>query len=247
MNILFFRDPRGLKAAKRGAFAGLLILGLVRIGSAEVMDTDPYARMRKLMVDVQLRDRGIKSDRVLGAMEKVKRHLFVPAGFVEAAYEDRALPIGEEQTISQPYVVAFMTEAVLPEPGDRVLEIGTGSGYQAAVLAELANEVYTVEILKSLSEEARRRLERLGYKHVFVKQADGREGWVDHAPYDAIVVTAASPDIPERLVEQLKIGGRLIMPLGSGRQELVRVTKTAGGLKKETLLPVRFVPLVKAK
>lgn len=197
------------------------------------------------MVDEDLRGRGISDNAVLKAMLKVPRHLFVEERFIERAYADSALPIKENQTISQPYVVALMTQSAALKPSDRVLEIGTGSGYQAAVLAEVAREVFTIEIVKKLADEAEERLRRLGYKNVNVKQGDGYHGWKDAAPFDAILITAATPEIPQPLLDQLKMGGRIVLPLGSHwfSQDLIRLTKEKFGLKKEYITGVVFVPM----
>jgi protein-L-isoaspartate(D-aspartate) O-methyltransferase len=205
---------------------------------------EDFTLNRQKMVKEQIEARGITDRRVLEMMRKVRRHLFVPAPLQNSAYDDRPLPIGQGQTISQPYIVAFMTEAAKVSPKDRILEIGTGSGYQAAVLGELAREVYTIEILKPLAENARSLLERLGYKNIKIKWGDGYQGWKEHAPFDVIIVTAAPAEVPEELVKQLKIGGRMVVPLGGFFQELYLITKTGTGVKKETLLPVRFVPMV---
>ncbi|HUT62573.1 MAG TPA: protein-L-isoaspartate(D-aspartate) O-methyltransferase, partial [Anaerolineae bacterium] len=204
---------------------------------------------RQKMVVHQIAARGIKDTRVLEAMNKVPRHLFVPDGYLSSAYADYPLPIGEGQTISQPYIVAFMTESLDLKPDDRVLEIGTGSGYQAAILAEIVHEVYTIEIIESLGERARTLLGKMGYENIFVKIGDGYKGWPDEAPFDAIIVTCAPEDIPPALIEQLKEGGRMIIPVGSvgGVQELVRVVKREGRVKTEDVLPVRFVPMIKGK
>lgn len=196
------------------------------------------------MVKEQIARRGIKDARVLDAMGKVKRHLFVPTHLQNAAYDDRPLPIGHGQTISQPYIVAYMTEAGRIGPNDRVLEIGTGSGYQAAVLAEIAKEVYTIEILQPLAESARLLLDGLGYKNIKVRHGDGYQGWRAYAPFDCIIVTAAPSELPQELLKQLKVGGRMVIPIGSFFQELYRFTRTDSGFKKETLLPVTFVPMV---
>ena len=197
------------------------------------------------MVKEQIEGRGITNQRVLEVMRKVPRHLFVPAPLQNLAYDDSPLPIGQGQTISQPYIVAYMTEAVKISPRDRVLEIGTGSGYQAAVLGELAKEVYTIEIVKPLAESARLLLEKSGYKNIKVRWGDGYQGWKEQAPFEAIIVTAAPAEVPEELVKQLRIGGRMVVPIGGFFQELYLITKTKTGIKKETLLPVRFVPMVK--
>ena len=211
-----------------------------------VMASDPYVQKRAQMVQKDIRGRGVKDPKVLEAMEKIPRHLFVDESFKEKAYADHPLPIGEGQTISQPYVVALMTEALRLRPGERVLEIGTGSGYQAAVLAEIVKEVYTIEIRKSLTESASKRLQELGYKNIQVTCADGYFGWEEVAPFDAIIVTAASNLIPPPLLKQLKEGGRLIIPVGSTmfQQTLTLVTKQKGDLQVEQLGGVIFVPLI---
>ncbi len=205
--------------------------------------SDPFAPARQAMIREQIEARGVRDQKVLDAMARVPRHLFVPEAWKDRAYEDGPLPIGEGQTISQPYIVAFMTEAIAPERSHRVLEIGTGSGYQAAVLASVVREVYTVEILPTLGERARKLLKDLKYDNVNVRIGDGHAGWVEHAPFDAILVTAAPDTIPPVLIEQLKIGGRLVIPVGRNEQHLIRLTRTAKGVDRETLLPVRFVPL----
>ncbi|WP_243318370.1 protein-L-isoaspartate(D-aspartate) O-methyltransferase [Geothrix paludis] len=203
------------------------------------------ARMR--MVREQIVARGVADPRVLEAMGRVPRHEFVPAAVRSQAYEDWPLAIGYGQTISQPYIVAFMTAALAPRPGDRVLEIGTGSGYQAAVLAGLVAEVYTMEIVEPLAQRAEADLKRLGYANVKVRAGDGHLGWPEAAPFDAIIVTCAPEDVPQPLVDQLKVGGRMIIPVGSqwGAQELYLLRKTATGLRRQGVLPVRFVPMVK--
>ena len=207
-------------------------------------EEEVFALNRQRMVDQQIERRGITDKRVLDAMRKVKRHLFVPAHLRNVAYEDTPLPIGHRQTISQPYIVAYMTQAAKVGPNDRILEVGTGSGYQAAVLAEIAKEVYTIEILQPLADSARLRLEEMGYKNVKVKRGDGYKGWREYAPFDAIIVTAAPSEIPEELASQLKIGGRIVVPIGLFYQELYLITRTESEFKKETLLPVAFVPMI---
>jgi len=199
---------------------------------------------REKMVEEQIERRGVTDKAVLEAMKKVERHLFVPEDLKNTAYTDSPLPIGYRQTISQPYIVAFMTQAIQPGPDDRVLEIGTGSGYQAAVLAELVKEVYTVEIVEPLAENARLSLEKLGYKNIKVKYGDGYKGWREYSPFDVIVVTAAPPGIPEELINQLKIGGSMIVPIGEYHQELYLIKKTETGLERKALLPVVFVPML---
>jgi len=209
--------------------------------------TRDFREEREQMVETQLAARGIMEPWVLHAMRTVPREGFIPASLQASAYDDGPLPIGEGQTISQPYVVAVMTQAVQPRPGNRALEIGTGSGYAAAVLATIVSEVYTVERLGQLAEGAQRHLAALGYRNVHVLHGDGTLGWPEHAPYDAIIVTAGGPFVPPALLEQLAIGGRLIMPVGSARlfQRLVRVTRTAAdNYEREDLEEVAFVPLI---
>jgi len=202
-----------------------------------------FARAREEMVASQIAARGIRDARTLEAMRKVPRHRFVPAASVSQAYEDYPLPIGLGQTISQPYIVAFMTEALGLRGGEAVLEVGTGSGYQAAVLAEIAARVHTIEIVAPLAEAAAALLKRLGYANVEVRAGDGYLGWPEAAPFDAIMVTAAAPRIPEPLKEQLKDGGRLVLPVGDDWQELVVVTRRGGRFEEKRVLPVRFVPM----
>lgn len=196
------------------------------------------------MVSIQIEGRGIRDKNVLAAMRKVPRHRFVPEDVKSLAYHDEPLPIGEGQTISQPYIVAYMTEALHLTQETRVLEVGTGSGYQAAILAEIVREVYTVEILESLSLKAQELLKMLGYSNVHFKIGDGTLGWEEHAPYDGILVTAAPHSVPKALEEQLKISGQMIIPVGSENQELVLISRGKKKFRKKTLLPVRFVPLV---
>jgi protein-L-isoaspartate(D-aspartate) O-methyltransferase len=204
-----------------------------------------YEKERNRMVDEQIVYRGVKDERVLAAMRKVPRHEFLPEVIRGMAYNDNALPLGEGQTLSQPYMVALMTELLGLKGPERVLEVGTGSGYQAAVLAELCEKVYTVERIKKLADKARATLDRLRYSSVAIKVYDGTYGWNEMAPFDAIMVTAGSPDIPAPLVEQLKEGGRLVIPVGERYgQELVRVTKTAQGVVTERNIPCVFVPLI---
>ena len=203
-----------------------------------------FAAERERMVQQQLRTRDIKDERVLAAMAKVPREEFVPADSRAATYEDGPLPIGYDQTISQPYIVAFMTEQLRLSPTDRVLEIGTGSGYQAAILAELAGEVYTIELVEPLAKNAEATLQRLGYKNVHVKTGDGYKGWPEHAPFDAIIVTCAPDKVPQLLTDQLKESGRMIIPVGDRfAQQLYLLEKKNGQLKESVTLPVRFVPM----
>lgn len=197
------------------------------------------------MVRTQIADRGISDDAVLDAMRAVPRHQFVPDRLADWAYTDRPLPIGHDQTISQPYIVAFMTEAIRPGSTDRVLEVGTGSGYQAAVLAEIVDSVYTIEIVPELAHTARVRLDRLGYDNVTVREGDGYAGWPERAPFDAIVITAAPEEIPPPLLDQLAPGGRMVLPVGpaDASQQMTLITKAEdGSVTRERLMPVRFVP-----
>jgi protein-L-isoaspartate(D-aspartate) O-methyltransferase len=205
---------------------------------------DEFAAARARMVKEQVQRRGVKAPAVLAAMERVPRHLFVPEEDRAGSYGDHPLPIGSGQTISQPYIVALMTELLGVGPGDRVLEIGTGSGYQAAVLSRVVAEVYTIEIVEPLGERARRTLADLGYGNVHVRVGDGYKGWPDKAPFDAILVTAAPPRIPEPLLAQLKPGGKMVLPVGSFHQDLLVLTKRAdGSIERREVLPVRFVPM----
>jgi protein-L-isoaspartate(D-aspartate) O-methyltransferase len=204
---------------------------------------------REKMVKTQIKGRGIRQEPVLKAMGTVKRHLFVPAGQTDEAYDDRPLPIGYGQTISQPYMVAYMTGVIRPTPAARVLEVGTGSGYQAAVLAEIIREVYTIEIVPELGTAAAKRLRNLGYNNVQVKVGDGYHGWPDKGPFDAIVVTAAAEYVPPPLLEQLKEGGRMVIPIGSPfmTQMLMLVEKKKGKAVTRSLMPVIFVPFTRQK
>jgi len=212
---------------------------------SQIKEPVNYSEERTAMVRTQVRLRGIKDEKVLGAMLKVERHRFVPAAYRNEAYEDYPLPVGEGQTISQPYIVAFMTEALELKKEDKVLEIGTGSGYQAAILAEICDSVFTIEIFRSLGMSAMKTLKELGYSNVFVRIGDGYQGWAEHAPYDAIIVTCSPAHIPEMLEAQLAEGGRMIIPLGGDyTQELILLAKKAGKLQKKSVLPVRFVPMI---
>jgi len=204
---------------------------------------DKFEEKRKSMVKNQITRRGVRDPKVLTAMNKVPREKFVPFGVKNSAYEDNPLPIGYEQTISQPYIVAYMTEALRLKKSDRVLEIGTGSGYQAAILGEIVKEVYTIEIVPPLGKRAKKLLKGLGYKNIHVKIGDGYHGWKEHAPFDAIILTAAPPKVPRPLIEQLSEGGRLIAPVGRFFQELVLITKRKGKTITNSLIPVRFVPM----
>jgi protein-L-isoaspartate(D-aspartate) O-methyltransferase len=196
------------------------------------------------MVELQIRDRGVKNEAVLKAMGDVQRHELVPLLYRKYAYEDFPLPIGEDQTISQPYIVGLMSELLDVKAGDKVLEIGTGSGYQAAVLAEMGMQVYTIEIIEPLAVRAAKDLKRLGYLDVEVKHGDGYKGWPEAAPFDGIIITAAPPQLPQPLVEQLKTGAKLVVPEGRDRQDLVVYTKRSNGkVSRKRIIPVRFVPM----
>ncbi|MFA5613910.1 MAG: protein-L-isoaspartate(D-aspartate) O-methyltransferase [Methanoculleus sp.] len=208
-------------------------------------ETDRFTKERERMVEFQIRTRGIRGERVLAAMRKVPRHLFVPEGLEQSSYEDRPLPIGEEQTISQPYIVAVMTENLELRPESRVLEIGAGSGYQAALLAELAGSVTSVERIESLADRARENLARAGITSVRIVIGDGTEGYPPGAPYDAIIITAASPAVPQPLIDQLAEGGRLVAPIGPRDcQDLVKLVKREGRVATTSLGGVCFVPLI---
>ena len=204
---------------------------------------DLFAEARKAMVKTQIETRGVKNKLVLDAMRAVPRHRFVPAGMVQRAYSDGPLPIGEGQTISQPYIVALMTELLGLKGGEKILEIGTGSGYQAAVLAEIVEHVYTIEIICSLAETAEKRLKKMEYDNITVRCGDGYQGWDEHAPFDGVIVTAAPDHIPQPLVDQLKVGAKLVIPVGDVFQELMVITKTETGIQKMNAIPVRFVPM----
>ena len=204
---------------------------------------DSYAVEREQMVAQQIESRGISDELVLKAMRKTPRHEFVPEDTKRYAYMDNPQPIGEKQTISQPYIVALMTELLELKGGEKVLEIGTGSGYQAAVLAEIVGEVYTIEIIESLAKSAEEKLQRMGYENITVKWGDGYQGWAEHAPFDHVIVTAAPDHIPQPLVDQLKIGGTMVIPVGDYFQELKLLTKTEGGVEEKSIIPVKFVPM----
>ena len=214
--------------------------GEKRGGSGSMED---FRIMREKMVENQIKARGVKDPRVLAAMLKVERHLFVPADHQSSAYADQPLPIGEGQTISQPYIVALMTELLELNGEEKVLEVGTGSGYQAAILGELAKEVYSIEIAEKLASSSRDLLLKLGYKNITVKAGDGYLGWPEVAPFDAVIVTCAPDHIPKPLLEQLKEGGRMVLPVGSYSQELKKLTKRSGKIETTNVIPVVFVPM----
>jgi protein-L-isoaspartate(D-aspartate) O-methyltransferase len=226
-----------------GLVLAVILLALAACPKRSASAED-YAAERRAMVKHQVAARGVTDKRVLAAMSEVKRHLFVPPEQRDQAYDDHPLAIGQGQTISQPYIVAAMTEALELEHGDKVLEIGTGSGYQAAVLGELAGQVYTIEIVPELAETARTHLQQLGYTNVVVRQGDGYKGWPERAPFDLILVTAAPEEIPPPLLDQLAAGGRLVAPVGAQDevQQLTVVTKDEDGIQRKQVMPVRFVP-----
>lgn len=230
---------------KKVIFLLSVTLSLFSLLNFGVLGKTDFSRQREEMIKFQIEARGIKDKKVLAAMKKVKRHLFVPSGLRNFAYYDQALPVGQGQTISQPYVVALMTELLLLKGDERVLEIGTGSGYQAAILAEIAGEVYTIEILPVLAQSSERLLNQLGYKNIKVRCGDGYQGWPEQAPFDAIIVTCAPPNIPQALIDQLADGGRLVIPLSEEVQELKVLIKKKNKIEIEDIIPVRFVPMVK--
>ena len=213
-------------------------------GAITCAQADNWEALRQQMVDAQIRAREVRSENVLRAMARVPRHLFVPEPMRRYAYEDRPLPIGQGQTISQPYIVGYMTDVLRLEPEHRVLEIGTGSGYQAAVLAEIARQVYSIEIVPELAERARRTLGEIGYRNIELRTGNGYLGWPDRAPFDRIIVTAAPPEIPKALVDQLAVGGIMVVPVGTSYQEIVVITKSAQGVTEQRTIAVQFVPMV---
>jgi protein-L-isoaspartate(D-aspartate) O-methyltransferase len=223
--------------------AGLALLGFLIACHRSHSGPPDYDKLRENMVKRQIAARGIKDAKVLAAMRKVPRHLFIPEDKRILAYEDHPVGIGHGQTISQPYIVALMTELLELDESKRVLEIGTGSGYQAAILAELAKEVYTIEIVEPLAKSAARTLQENGYPKIQVRCGDGYRGWPEAAPFDAIIVTAAPDHVPQALVDQLKVGGIMVIPVGVEYQELLLIRKTSDGITKEDIIPVRFVPM----
>lgn len=202
-----------------------------------------YEKLRARMVETQLLPRDINDKKVIAAMKHVPRHLFVPKEYRAYAYEDGPQPIEQGQTISQPYIVAIMTQLLRIDSVSKILEIGTGSGYQAAVLGEISDSVYSIEIIPQLAKQAAHLLDSLGYRNVHVKAGDGYLGWPEAAPFDAVIVTAAAPKIPQPLIEQLKVGGRMVIPVGDYTQELYLITKEKDGVVKQAIIPVRFVPM----
>ena len=240
------REPFMLRKFMRQAVTlwGLLMLASCPMSQSPngMLDSSEAARDR--MVSSQIEARGVKDPRVLAALRSVPRHELVPVDVREAAYLDRPLPIGYGQTISQPYIVALMSEQLDLAGDEKVLEIGTGSGYQAAVLSQLADRVFSIEIVEPLAERSRRDLKRLGIDNVEIRAGDGYKGWPEEAPFDAIIVTAAPPSVPQSLVDQLAVGGRMVIPVGKYQQELLLITRDADGVKTQSLIGVRFVPMV---
>ncbi len=232
---------------KAGFLSLKVLLIFILFFQMSVADSQNFDKMREEMVAVQIKARGISSRNVLNAMRQVPRHEFVPENVKSLAYEDSPLPIGHNQTISQPYIVAYMSEALRVKPGSKILEIGTGSGYQAAVLAQMGMQVFTIEIVPELAAQAQKDLTRTGFTQVKVLHGDGYKGWPDEAPFDAIILTAAPQSIPPALVDQLKVHGTMILPVGPVHrvQSLKRIVKKEEGYTQTTLLPVRFVPMVK--
>jgi protein-L-isoaspartate(D-aspartate) O-methyltransferase len=212
-------------------------------GLSEGIDEDRYIERRWDMVENQIVSRGINDARVIKAMLKVKRHLFIPKDYLDSAYSDKPIPIEKEQTVSQPYMVALMTELLNSSPGKKILEIGTGSGYQSAILAETGCDLYTIEIIEDIAANARKTLEKLGYSNIKYRIGDGYRGWEENAPFEGIIVTAAPADIPDKLIEQLSQGGRMIIPVGDLSQELLLIENTNEGVKRKKITAVRFVPM----
>lgn len=231
-----------IKLLIAGLLGLLILIACTQEKKMQEQQTD-YEALRHAMVKNQIIARGVKDKRVLDAMMSVPRHLFMPESDARQAYADEPQPIGKGQTISQPYIVAFMTEQLKVDKNSRVLEIGTGSGYQAAVLSKIVDSVFTIEIIPELASKAKKKLHELHYDNVVVRQGDGYNGWPEKAPFDAIIVTAAPPNIPQPLLQQLKIGGRMVLPVGEYLQELVIVKKSDSGIDMESVLPVRFVPM----
>jgi protein-L-isoaspartate(D-aspartate) O-methyltransferase len=223
----------------------LTLLSILLVANFSILEDDNnvYAQRRWEMVETQIISRGIRDSKLIRAMIKIPRHKFVPTNLRDIAYGDNPLPIGMEQTISQPYIVALMTELLGLNCGEKLLEVGTGSGYQTAILAEIGCEVYTIEILEPLSKKAQQVLESLGYENIHYKIDDGYRGWPQFAPFDAIIVTAAPDHMPQPLIEQLKTNGRMVIPVGAQYQELLLIKKTDGGTDMKTVTPVRFVPM----
>lgn len=248
-----FKPPksRTVPVSLEGFYLSLLVflyLGSISTpacASRQINSEDSFEVQRETMVRYHLAGRDIDDQSVLSVMREVPRHLFIPASLVEHAYADHPLPIGNDQTISQPYIVALMTQSIEPDPGDKVLEIGTGSGYQAAVLSRIVGEVYTIEIVSELGRRAEKTLKELGYDNVFVRIGDGYKGWPEEAPFDAIIVTAAPVTVPRPLIDQLADGGKMVIPVGATTetQTLKVLTRRGDEIVEEEIAPVRFVPM----
>lgn len=226
-------------------FARALLIALLAVSPIApiAVSAQDYGLQRRAMVDEQIRQRGIREREVLKAMEQVPRHLFVPESVRPKAYEDAALAIGPGRAIYQPYVVALMTSLLDLDRGDKVLEVGTGTGYHAAILSRIAREVYSIEIDSTAASQASKRLSGLGYPNVFVRHGDGYQGWIEEAPFDAILLSVAPPRVPKPLIDQLRVGGKMVVPVGGFFQDLLVITKTADGLEKRTVIPVRVAPM----
>jgi len=229
-------------------FARALLIALLVVLASSASAPRPaaaqdYGLQRRAMVDEQIRQRGIREREVLKAMEQVPRHLFVPESVRPKAYEDAALAISPGRAIYQPYVVALMTSLLDLDRGDKVLEVGTGTGYHAAILSRIAREVYSIEIDSTAAAQASKRLSGLGYPNVFVRHGDGYQGWIEEAPFDAILLSVAPPRVPKPLIDQLRVGGKMVVPVGGFFQDLLVITKTADGLEKRTVIPVRVAPM----
>lgn len=218
----------------------------IQCSNSQDVENDPYVSFRKAMVEEQIKDRGIRNKKVLEALMDVPRHKFVPAEYNSRAYNDCPLPIGYSQTISQPYIVAYMTEILEPDSIERILEIGTGSGYQAAILSKLYKQVYTIEIVKPFGEQAKKLFDTEGYSNITVKIGDGYQGWKEYAPFDAVIVTCAPTNIPQALIDQLAEGGKMIIPVGNSMGQLLYLLeKRKGKIHQKATLSVMFVPMVK--
>lgn len=231
-------------SVRRTAWAAFVLLLWAPMTFGQSDQDDAFVQMRQRMVEDQIERRGVEDERVLAAMLEVPRHRFVPEAVRGSSYDDDPVPIGDGQTISQPYIVALMTSLLGLEGGEKVLEIGTGSGYQAAVLAKIAREVYTIEIRSQLGQRAEDTLDALGFDNVHVRIGNGYSGWPEEAPFDAILVTAAPEAVPEGLLDQLKVGGRMVVPVGSYIQDLLLLSKTPEGVAERQIVPVRFVPMI---
>lgn len=224
-----------------------VMMNIFNIGcKAKDINSDEFEKLRATMVKTQIERRGVKDEKVLNAMRKVERHKFVPEQYIEHSYEDRPLPIGEGQTISQPYIVALMTEVLDLDSTKKVLEVGTGSGYQAAVLAEICDSVYTIEIVEILGKRADKLLSELEYKNIKVKVGDGYKGWEEYSPFDGVIVTCAPSHVPQPLIDQMAENGKMVIPVDVAfGQDLILLIKEGGKLKRESIIPVRFVPMTK--